>query len=146
MIDLASDTWDAQCNQIPWWLLTTPGTKHLPGLLGYRASRNHRVPEALLSLPSRVIFISCVSNYRASDFHPFHISIKLLYLYEGKYFVLYDGWGAVFRRNDLNQNSIDKVSGGYESMEAITTVLYTCLKNLVTEGKMGHNQRGLNKQ
>lgn len=83
---------------------------------------------------------------KASYFHLHHISIKLLHLYKGKYFVLYDGWGVVFRRNDLNQNSINKVPGSDESMEAITTVLHTCLENLATEEKRGHNQGDLIKQ
>lgn len=77
--------------------------------------------------------ILCASNYKASYFHPHHISIKLLHLYQGKNFVLHNGRGIVFRRNDLNHNSINKVPGGDESMEAITTVLHTGLKYLDTE-------------
>lgn len=54
----------------------------------------------------------------------------LSYLNQGEYFILHDRRWVVFRRDDFNKHTINKVPAGDQSMKTMATVLHTRLQDL----------------
>lgn len=57
--------------------------------------------------------------------------LLLSYLNQGEYFILNNGRWVVFRRDDFDKYSINKVPASDQSMKPMAAVLHTCLQDLM---------------